>query len=595
MNVSEPKSLNCPTCGAPLETDGNNPLIRCKFCRNMIMIDGLKPGEIPETASDKARGIPPEILEAIKSGKNTEAIKFYRESYDVSMARAKYAIEQILGGQLENLESGFPVAPSTYGQTRSDQSERVTKSGRSNILGGLVLTGIILLVVGGFIVFMFMQPGSPFVPNLVAMEPTTLIEDAATGKTAIVSQFYNVNNETRSVGSVDTPKGTLLWQSVELLKDTYVDAILANNEQVFYASQDDLFAVNQADGQPAWQIQMTDKLEYGDHSILLTGDRLLTMTQDRKLNAYNTLTGELVWKRTLSGYDREIRRMGESIVILDYPEGSTHYSLYALDPTDGNQVKVITPTCRSDDYEEDDFDTDSGILYDEAAKAVYLMYGSFHGCIQRYDLESGDLTWQYFQESAFAFSMLGFNPIQTDSTVYFSDEHRLFKINKDSGSAQILLEDPDYELVALLQKGDSLLVRARRTLGSERFELWGVNESSGDRKWEMILENTAPLDPPNEAIGLIDSGEQAWTWHSGEDGFMLLNFQAEPNQLVIRTINLETGVSSNELSIPLKGISGDFYSVPTVIGWRENLVYLSMESDLYLIDTSLGKILMKFQ
>jgi hypothetical protein len=76
---------------------------------------------------------------------------------------------------------------------------------------------------------------------------------------------------------------------------------------------------------------------------------------------------------------------------------------------------------------------------------------------------------------------------------------------------------------------------------------------------------------------------------------MLLNFQAEPNQLVIQTIDLTTGVSSNELTILFKSVSSDFYSVPETIDWQENLLYLSLDSDLYSIDTSNGKILMKFQ
>lgn len=561
----------------------------------MIMIDGLKPGEIPETASEKARGIPEEILEAIKTGKNIEAIKFYRESYDVSLTRAKYAIEQILEGNLENPESGFPKAISTAVTYSTDQTSGSTKNRKSINLIGIIVPSIILLVVGGFLAFMFLQPGSPFVPNLVAMSPASLQQNNQTGTVNIISQFYNVNNETRLVGNVDSSEGKLLWQTGELTKDTYVDAILTDEALVFYASQDVLYAVNQTDGKPAWQIQMPDKLDYGEHSMVIKGDRLLTITQDRTLNAFNTSNGELAWKRVLSGYDREIRLMGDWVVIMDYPEGSTYYNLYALNPSDGSQVSVINPICKADDQVEDDFDTDSGILYDEEVNALYLIYGFFRGCIQRYDLESGNLTWQYFQENAFSFSMLGFNPIQNATTIYFSDEHRIFKVNKLTGTTQILLEDPDYELIPLIQSGNNLLVRARRTRGSERFELWGVEENSGERLWEMVMDNSSPLDPPNEAIGLIDNGDQAWTWHAGDGGIRLLKFQAEPNQLVIQTLDLDTGVSSNELTIPFKSVTGDFYSVPEIINWRENLMYLSLDSDLYVIDCNDGKILMKFQ
>jgi len=183
----------------------------------------------------------------------------------------------------------------------------------------------------------------------------------------------------------------------------------------------------------------------------------------------------------------------------------------------------------------------------------------------------------------------------TQATMFFADEHGLYAVDKREGTVRILLEDPDYELVPLKLFGENLLVRARRTRGSERFELWGLNAGTGTRLWKIVLEKSSPIDPPNEMIGLIDSGEQGWSWHALDDDFLLLGFKAEPNQLVIAKVNTADGNRSNELTIPLKGVSGDFYSVPEIIGWREGLLYLSLDSDLYILDTSSGKILMRFQ
>jgi len=595
MSESDPKSLNCPTCGAPLEADGSNPLIRCKFCRNMIMVDALKPGEVPETASDKARGIPEAIMEAIKAGNNIEAIKFYRETYDVSLARAKFAIEQIQRGHLEHPESGFPKIIASSIEIIPKSSGRLISPKKGINLVGWIVPTIILLVLGGFLTLMFNQPGSPFVPNMIALGPASLLPIGPSGIADMVSQFYNGNTELRLIGRVDSTHGKLVWNTVGLPKDSYVDALLTDGNLVMYASQDILSAVHQADGTPAWQVRMPDKLDYGEQSMILINDRLLVMTQDRSLNAYNSSTGELIWRRALTGYDRQIRLMGAWVMIMDYPEGSTNFSLYVLDPSDGHQVHEITPVCRVGEYMEDDIDPDSGIVYDEETSALYLIFGSFNGCIQRYDLQSGQLNWQYFQENAFSFSMLGFNPILTETVLFFSDEHRLFAVDKQNGTAQILLEDPDYELVPLMLSESNLLIRARRTRGSERFELWVLNAVNGTHLWEMVLDNSSPLDPPNEISGLIDIGDYGWTWHPTINGLQLLDFQAEPNQLVIKTINLADGTSSNVIIIPFKSISGDFYSVPEIISWQENILYLSLESDLYILDTTTGKILMKFQ
>jgi outer membrane protein assembly factor BamB len=561
----------------------------------MIVIDALKAGGVPEVVPEKARKIPGEILEAIQSGDQVKAIRSYRLIYDVSLARAKYAIEQIQSGNLEDPETGFPKNVSPYTKIQPDPFDNTTQTLKRTQVPGWIIPTFILLVVGVLLTILFKQPGSPLVPILVAMSPAILLEDNEGGKVDILSQFYNVNSELRLVGRVDSKKSRLAWQSDPLPKDTYVDALQTNEELVFYASEDQLYAIKQADGSPEWQAQMPDKLNYGEQSMDVTGERLLVLTLDRSLNAYDTTTGKRVWKRVLNGYERTIRLMGNHVVVVDYPEGSTNFSLFVLNTTDGSLIHVISPVCQQGESMEDDINPDSGITYDAETGKLFLIYGSFNGCIQRYDLESGVLDWQYFQKEAFSLSMQGFNPLVTQATMFFADEHGLYAVDKREGTVRILLEDPDYELVPLKLFGENLLVRARRTRGSERFELWGLNAGTGTRLWKIVLEKSSPIDPPNEMIGLIDSGEQGWSWHALDDDFLLLGFKAEPNQLVIAKVNTADGNRSNELTIPLKGVSGDFYSVPEIIGWREGLLYLSLDSDLYILDTSSGKILMRFQ
>ena len=41
MTDNLPKTLNCPSCGAPLDYDGSSSIVRCKFCKNIALIPGL--------------------------------------------------------------------------------------------------------------------------------------------------------------------------------------------------------------------------------------------------------------------------------------------------------------------------------------------------------------------------------------------------------------------------------------------------------------------------------------------------------------------------------------------------------------------------
>jgi len=595
MPTSSPKSLNCPTCGAPLDIDGKNPVVHCKFCQNVILIDALKPGDKPEAAPENARGIPAEILAQLKSENLVEATRLYREIYDVSQIRARYAIEQILNGNLISPEAGFPVKSiSTIGEvTPAQKTGMVTFFGGVSLLG-CVLPVLIALGVGGVIAIALMQPGGPINPKLNPFGPSLLIPSEQDGNPDVVTQFYNVNDENRLLGRVSTLTGKLLWKSEPLPKDQSVDFLLTDNKNIYYVNDSFLNALNFQDGTQIWQIELPDNLEYGDESLVVAEDRIIAMTQNRTLQAYNSLTGELVWSRSLNGNDRNIRKMGSQVVILDTFSDGSPYSLVFIAPGDGHETLILTPVCQAENSFEDDLDLNSGIVFDEYEKSLYLIYGFFDGCVQRYNLLNGQMIWQYSQDDAFNFSMDDFQPILTDSQLIFTFDHSLYMINKKSGILDSYLEEPNHELVPLTLTGNNLVIRTRRTLGTERFELWGFNISSGARSWEMITENSSPLDPPDEYQSLLDIDDFAWTWHETQDGLMVLEFQAEPNQLVIKTINLTDGSTITEKTLPLKSVSGDFYSTPEIIGWQGNLLYFTMESRLYVLDVSTGEIVMKF-
>jgi hypothetical protein len=47
--------------------------------------------------------------------------------------------------------------------------------------------------------------------------------------------------------------------------------------------------------------------------------------------------------------------------------------------------------------------------------------------------------------------------------------------------------------------------------------------------------------------------------------------------------------------VVMKLVTGDFYFIPTVIGWQDNVIYLSLDSKIYVLDISSGKVLIHFQ
>lgn len=640
MANNTPTTLNCPSCGAPLDYDGTSSIVRCKFCKNIALIPGL-----PAASEASPRLSLDEVRLLAQNGNLIEAIRRYRELYGVGLKEAKDAVDALAAGKVvevhrvfsspltaeetsrvleevkELLRSGNKIAAIKQYRQANDVSLTQAKEivdqveaaltgiplpSRPEILGhpssisqpvksgkwlGCGIALAILIIVGGILAFALFGQGNsnPFTPKLYAIEPVILVSPGERTSPDVAALFYNPEADTRLVGLVDGTTGNLRWQAEPLAGDGYADAITADVDLIYVASGTELLAYRKSDGSLAWQSQMPDKLNYGDTNMLVSGGRVLTNNVDQSLQAYDAATGIQVWSRRLAGYDRSLRLMGDSLVVLDYVGDTYNYGLFFLDPLDGSQQSLVTPTCQVDQYSSATLDGETGLLYVEAENALVLVYDSSYGCVQRLDLASGQMTWQTLTEDSFSFSPYGFNTLVTAATIFFNNGSQLLAVDKHTGTIQTLLANEDYDFIPLATTSDTLLIRARRTRGTERFELWGVNASTGDPLWQMDLQGAAPVDPPNELVGLVDETDTGWTWRLFPAGLVLVKFQGNPNQLVLDTINPTDGTLQGERTVPLKQVTGDFYSVPTVIGWHENLVYLSLDSNIYALDVTTGE------
>jgi len=368
-----------------------------------------------------------------------------------------------------------------------------------------------------------------------------------------------------------------------------------DGERVYLVVEADLLAFNAIDGSLSWETALPDKLDSGENNLVIMDDLIIVMTMDRSIQAYEVETGNEVWNRPLLSYARGLHVMGAKLGILDYTGDGHEFNLFLLDPVDGSEDLVIFPTCKAENSWEENLDDDSGIVYDNAVDALYLVFGSYRGCLQRYDLGNGQLAWETRVEDEFNISSYGIAYFQTPDKLYFGNDTRLFTLDKQNGTLNLLLEDDAYEMAPLTLTDDILLVLAKRTKGSQRFELWGLEPASSERIWQLVPENAGPVDPPYEMSGLVDKGKAGWTWRSTPDGLLLIRFEAEPNQLVLITYDLSDGSSIREKTVPMKDVTGDFYSVPVVVGWHGNDMYFALDGKVYVLDVATEQLVMQYQ
>ncbi len=638
---TQPTSLNCPACGAPLDVDGTQAVVRCKFCGNTSVLPGFLSGQSaapaasleqirklassgefagavakfgqlyggdPEqirhaieaiqagrlvTPSAQGRQGPEELTKALQevqlrlsTGDKIGAIKVYREHFDTSLARAKYAVEQIEAGQTLHPEMGFPTPAPTV--SKSSVSFEASRAKRAGALGGLIVVAIIVLFVGGIIALILFVPGGALNPRYFSYGPAAILPSESSAPPDVALGLFNPDKDARYLGLVDGAAGKLRWHAEALSGDGYLDAIASGPDLVYAANGSELVAYRLSDGSQTWQVQMPDKLNYGPSELLVTAGRVITTNSDQTIQAYEAETGELVWSKRLNGYDRTLRLVGNALVVVDYTGSASQYNLEFLDPATGALQQQFTPTCTHNDYPTN-IDPGAGLVYDLAQNALYMVYDSSYGCVQRLDLASGQTAWEADSQDSFNISSDGLHYLMTPSTFYFSNGNDLLAVDKASGEMHVLLTNPDYELLPLAMAGDTLIVRARRTRGTERFELWGV-DLTGNQVWQVDLQDSSPVDPPDEMAGLIDDTGSGWTWQLATTGLVVVTFQAKPNQAVLETFNPANGTSLSKQAVALKNVSGDFYSVPNVIGRRGNLVYLQLETNLYTLDVTTGEL-----
>jgi len=112
-----PASFQCPECGAPLDVPANpGATMRCPYCSNSVIIPrDLRDGDASEWIElnlASLTGDPDKIQEmrnAMLAGNKIEAIKIFRQLYNVDLAQAKNMIDDLMDGKVVRIQRGKPL------------------------------------------------------------------------------------------------------------------------------------------------------------------------------------------------------------------------------------------------------------------------------------------------------------------------------------------------------------------------------------------------------------------------------------------------------------------------------------------------------
>jgi outer membrane protein assembly factor BamB len=521
-NGSKIYEVKCPSCGAPLAMTGER--ITCNYCG--AVLERERPAAPGPAASPQAHERP---MIVIQTGHTTVSSR--RKSGGSSCLSGVFTLLLLVGifgavGWFQ-FRSQLPAINSL-----PDLSAQLANLGQlpaqiANSVSVSSLTKIILL------------PGQD------------------TSSPDFLTYVYNSDAETYALTYVDAVSSTIRWQSPPL-KEWYSAQVLPSGGVIYVNDETKLLALNQADGQVLWQTSLADKLSPSCSTCLkLLDNALVALVQGGTVQGFNAQNGQLLWQKTLN-FEPGSRLLaaGHQLIIFDRTPDNRNNFMVVVNPANGETTAELTiPECSGTT-----FDLHHPLLYDESRGRLYVISGNIIGpaCVQVWDIAGQKMA----QEIVFDGLSLpsDFSEFVSDQTkallagdkLYFAAHQAVVSgdgpgvvvsLNLADGTWQALAPSPDYKLIPLAVSDDLLVMRAIRTRGTERSELWALDPAAGQPRWQYVLQAPRWYKEPGS--------QPAWDWHISAAGLSVLQIFNDPDQMTIETLNPQTGVSAGQKTIPL--------------------------------------------
>jgi hypothetical protein len=412
-----------------------------------------------------------------------------------------------------------------------------------------------------------------------------------------IALVYDLTGDKNLLVRLDPIRGKIVWRGKEIKDTSDIQALVVGDARFFTVEGSTLHAYRSADGSELWQAQLSDKLGYGEGALSAAGNRVVALTQDYVIEAFDSETGASAWKRRMDGYTLGYTILDGGLWVIDKLDG--RQTLLHLSLADGSIRRLITPVCaRSDGNATSELSSTSLFLFDPdpsvdpSHRSLYILYGWSPGCIERWDAASATRIWQTVADEGFSAST-DYAALITPQAVYFADGEKLWSASTADGQTRLLSEGGDYELVPLAAEQDVLILRTKRTRGSTQFGLRGFDPVTGKILWDHAVPNSAPYDPPEAAFRYVEEDEAIWTWRISGGFLHLYTFQANPNQLSLATLDPQNGTYADGEAVALD-ISDDSYFGPTILLRKDAMLWALAGSKIYGIDLATAKIKYQF-
>ena len=505
------RTLTCPSCGAPLKATQHDRRIQCQYCHATV--------DLPDNEE------PPVVVTRID------------------------------------------FTPADFSPPRETPKRTGTFIALLIFMLGIVPIGIVLLIMG------LNNANKAITPGVVIYSVVNrmLVRDEAAGTTAdIIGIAYN-SDETHRLVYLDFDQDPVVqWKTEGLGDESYRVRFLVDGEQVFLVDETHLSVLNRADGTVLWETSLSDQLPTAcDTCLLVDEGRLYALTQIGTLHTFDRVMGQQLWSAGLTEIPDRLFLFNSGPGVIDNVDEVP--TLIVFDKEGGQRLQNIQPVCPNRTFTSDPQEMS---LYSEAwagadRNTFFTAYGFWEpGCVDQWNVETGERVWQ--AEVSEELTRSAVLSVTDDKMMYLAIERAglLWAVDLDNGEARQLAAEENYYLRPLFSQDGVLVVEAQRTRGSTRFEIWGLDRESGERKWQVIPTAEASLDLQSSSIMDADGG---FTVQNIDGGMALVQVFDDPERLTFDLIDLQTGVTQSQASY---GMPEETILTFEKIGWDGNTIWI---------------------
>ena len=555
------QTFNCPSCGAPLEIDGDKTSIVCKFCGDTVAV--------PEEFRPRPVEASPAPVEAqpwpSQDDESPVVVPAANNNYGWAIGTI-FVVGVILFSLMLN-RAARPAAlrPTDPGDVSASNSSAYIDSLATQEVARAVAERISQNVMhqadtenaqafnAAATLTATYQPDTLISHRLYS--PVILPADAGSPSPDFLVQDYD-----GYYAWADGTTEAVLWKSDPLTGHGSQARAFIVEKQALIVDLTSISALDLQTGKAAWKASLVSGLGNCTTCLVQSGNMLVVLLKDGTIQALDATSGKLTWHKTLKGTYSDIFLAGGLPALVDQDGGKG--LLYILDPLTGNVSRNIQPTCLGGKK----VGAVMNVVDLGAGEKELFVLGE--GCVQIISLPDGKVTAQVIDRQFADHSdsiWLGNSYLVTANAVYYASASKsVHVLDLSSGASRELLADPNNDLKPLTLSGNVLVVDTRSSSDNTHL-YWGIDAASGQNLWNFPVNGQANV-------------------HFLSNGYVFVyKYQLGTHEWT--AINPQTGADDYQYQV----ISGGGLSYEFT--WYKDTVYIIRDHQLKVMNALTGKSL----